>query len=381
MVECAEGVAAMDKLSVKEKVFYRFILNEKLVYNHWYTRFLICGVDLARIRRVISRIKNFYGWCAEWAKEGEMLYKMAEDAVAKGDTYTARCLFHEAAGCFHIGQHIYFIDLEQKEEAQDNARLSYKKAIELYDEEKRPIRLDIPFRETGIPSYLRLAARPNRPLIIHINGLDNIKEVENHYMGSLLVEAGFNFFCFDGPGQGEMRKDMKMVPDYEKAVSSVIDWLEANNSYSIDLKRIGVSGWSFGGYLAPRAAAYDRRISCAIGNGGVGYITAEMAKMVNPIWSRDLLYVTGFKSVAEAQDAWKKIDIKKAPPLDRPLLIIHGGKDVVVPRPGQQVDYIMSWAVGQKELKWYPDGEHCCANYFDEIIPYSIDWFRKYLLK
>ena len=86
-------------------------------------------------------------------------------------------------------------------------------------------------------------------------------------------------------------------------------------------------------------------------------------------------------SSEEAKEWLGKIDIKHAPPLDRPLLIIHGGKDVVVPNPKDQVDCIMNWAAGEKELRYYPDGEHCCANYFDEVIPYSIDWLRKHLLK
>ena len=119
---------------------------------------------------MISRINNFYGWCAEWSKEGDTLYELAEDALSNGNAYTARCLFHEAAGCFHIGQHLYFIDLEQKEAAQEKVRQSYRRAIELYDKEKRPIRLEIPFRGTVIPGYLRLAGQPNRPLIIYING-------------------------------------------------------------------------------------------------------------------------------------------------------------------------------------------------------------------
>ncbi len=371
----------LEKLSVKERVLYRFILSEKLVYKHWYTRFIACGVDLARIRRVISRIKNFYVWCTEWSKEGESLIELAESALSNGNTYLARALFHEAAGCFHIGQHIFFIDLEQKEQAQENARQSYKRAIELYEKEKRPIRLEISFRRTTIPCYLRLAERPNRPLVIHINGLDNIKEVENHYMGTLMVDAGFNFFSFDGPGQGEMRKNMKMIPDYEKVVSTIIDWLEKNHEYNINISRVGLTGWSFGGYLAPLAAAFDKRISCAIGNGGVGYITPEMAKKVSPIWARDLLYVTGFENITKAKAAWSEIDIRRAPPLDRPLLIFHGGKDIVVPSPREQVDYMLHWAIGEKELKWYPDGEHCCANHFDEVIPYSIDWLKKHLFK
>jgi hypothetical protein len=41
----------------------------------------------------------------------------------------------------------------------------------------------------------------------------------------------------------------------------------------------------------------------------------------------------------------------------------------------------MEWAVGEKELKYYPDGEHCCVNYKDEVNPYINDWFRKHLMK
>ncbi|GAI78142.1 unnamed protein product, partial [marine sediment metagenome] len=32
------------KLSLKEKIAYRFILNEKNTYKYWYNRFLFCGV-------------------------------------------------------------------------------------------------------------------------------------------------------------------------------------------------------------------------------------------------------------------------------------------------------------------------------------------------
>jgi len=371
----------MEKLSIKEKIIYRFVFNENRVYRHWYSRFLIYGLDLERIRRVIPRIKNFYLWCREWSKEGELLEKLAEEALSKHNTYTARTLFHEATGCFHTGQHIYFIDIDEKNTAQERARYNYRRANELYSEEQRPIRIDIPVRGTTIPGYLRRTKHKHNPLIIHINGLDNIKEAENHYMGNWFIDAGFNFFSFDGPGQGEMWKNMKMIPDYESVISTIIDWFEKNNEYDIDLRRIGASGWSFGGYLAPRVAAFEKRILCAVSNGGLGYLRTDMVRKANPIWVRDLLHVTGFKNTEEAKAAWDNIDIKEAPPLDRPLLIIQSGKDRVVPQSKEQVDYIMDWAVGEKELKWYPDGEHCCANYFDEVIPYSIDWLRKHLMK
>ncbi|UCF85573.1 MAG: hypothetical protein JSV50_08065, partial [Desulfobacteraceae bacterium] len=83
--------------------------------------------------------------------------------------------------------------------------------------------------------------------------MDNIKEVELHYWGNLMLDAGFNTFAFDGPGQGEMWKNMKFIPDYEKAVSTVIDWFEENDKYNINLKRIATVGFSLGGYLSPLA--------------------------------------------------------------------------------------------------------------------------------
>jgi hypothetical protein len=40
---------------------------------------------------------------------------------------------------------------------------------------------------------------------------------------------------------------------------------------------------------------------------------------------------------------WKEriLDIREAPPLDRPLLYFHGGRDRLIPDAKQQADYIM----------------------------------------
>jgi len=74
----------MERLSIKERIIYRFIFNEKRVYRHWYNRFLVAGVDLDRIRRVIPRIKNFYRWCSEWSKEGGKARKACWECPIQG---------------------------------------------------------------------------------------------------------------------------------------------------------------------------------------------------------------------------------------------------------------------------------------------------------
>jgi len=364
------------KLSLKEKIAYRFILNEKNTYKHWYNRFLFCGVDLERSRRVVSRIKNFYHWCDEWSKEGENLETLAQEALSAENIYTAKYLFHETAGCFFVGQLPYYIDIRKKNEAQERARENYKRAIELLGEGKRPIRIEIPFRETFIPGYLKLCSHPNRPLIIIINSIDSIKEIENHYLGNLLLEAGFNVFAFDGPGQGEMWKNMKMIPDYEKTISTIINWFEENNKYNIDFKKIATYGISLGGYFSFRAAAFDKRICCAVVISAPGYSPgfSELKKV-----KRALLYTTGANSLKEVTSLWGEISIKEVPQLDRPILLIYGEEDKLFPL--EHAYCLMDWAIGEKELKSYSEGKHACSNFLDEAVPCSIDWLRKYLLE
>ena len=188
--------------------------------------------------------------------------------MSEGNYFTARNLFHEAAGCYHVGQHFFYFDEEKKNIAMHEIWRLYEKAISLYKDSERPERIEIPFRGTVIPGYLRLQKEKKRQLIIFINGMDNIKEIEQHYWTNLFVEAGFNTFVFDGPGQGEMGYTMKMIPDYEKSVIEIINWFETNPFNEIDFNHIGTVGFSMGGYFSPLVAAHDKRVKCAVGNGG-----------------------------------------------------------------------------------------------------------------
>lgn len=370
----------MVRLSLKEKFAFKFIFNEKRVYQRWYGRFLSFGLDYGRLKRVVARVSDWVEWCNEWTQEGDAVYKKAEQALQEGYECKARALFHEAVACYHIGQHIFFIDRDQKERAQEKARTSYKRAIGLYDEKERPIHIEIPFNGVKIRGYLRLSDTPNKPLMIFVNGMDNIKEAEGHGFGTLFKQQGFNFFTFDGPGQGELWKDMKFdAKEYPTAVSAIIDWFEQQQTYKIDVGKIALVGFSLGGYLAPAAAAYDNRVKCVVGNSGLVYIGGlHGLKHLNPIWQRGVTYMTGCDTLEEAVHRFD-YDIENSPNLQVPLLFYHAGKDEVMPSPKVHADKMMGWARGEKTLKYYEDGEHCTMNYLDEVFPEIIDWFRKKL--
>jgi len=172
---------------------------------------------------------------------------------------------------------------------------------------------------------------------------------------------------------------MEFIPDYEKVVTAIIDWFELTNSYNIDMRRIGTLGFSLGGYLAPLVVAYDQRISCAVGNGGPApFQLLPVEFKIVPTLHRGFNYITKAKTYKVAINKLD-FDIKKAPAMDHPLLIFHSGHDKLIPCGKKHGDYFMEWAVGKKELKFYPDGEHVYANYLYEVIPYTIDWLIKHL--
>lgn len=97
----------MVELTVKERFAFRFIFNEKRVYQRWYSRFLMFGTDYGRLRRVVGRISDWREWCEVWTAEGDELFRKAEKALTEGSRGIARALFHEAVACYHAGQHIF----------------------------------------------------------------------------------------------------------------------------------------------------------------------------------------------------------------------------------------------------------------------------------
>lgn len=367
----------MISLSPREKILYRFVMGDR-VYQRWYGRFLSFGLDYGRLRRVVSRVDDWFHWCGEWTKEGDFLEEKAEQAWVEGYHVQAKALLQEAVACYHIGQHIFFIDSRQKEQTQERARACYVKALSLEGEDHEPMRVEIPFRHTSIPGYLWRSGLSKAPLVIFVNGMDNIKEVEGHAQGRLYSRQGLNFFTFDGPGQGEMWSTMKFDGrEYRFAMSAILDWFEERKLPGIDLEAVAFMGFSLGGYLAPMAAAYDPRVRCVVGNSGIMFIGGRKGlARLNPIWQRGVTYMTGCDTLDEAVGSFDW-DIEEAPRLKVPILFYHSGKDEVMPTPSLHAEKLMRWAEGPKTLRFIEDAEHCTQNHLDEVFPEIIDWLQR----
>jgi dipeptidyl aminopeptidase/acylaminoacyl peptidase len=106
------------------------------------------------------------------------------------------------------------------------------------------------------------------PLLILTNGSD--ATITDMYFASAVAASrrGYHCLLFDSPGQGEMlyERGVRLRPDWETVVRAVVDL--ALTLPTVDPKRIALSGWSLGGYLAPRAASGEQRLAACIADPG-----------------------------------------------------------------------------------------------------------------
>jgi len=110
----------------------------------------------------------------------------------------------------------------------------------------------IPY-EDGMMSAYRFTPENPKGAFVVFGGFDSY--VEEMFRTILAMkESGFDVVFFDGPGQGATLEDyhIPMTHEWEKPVKAVLDHFKLDD--------VTVIGVSLGGYLAIRAAAYEKRI-------------------------------------------------------------------------------------------------------------------------
>jgi dienelactone hydrolase len=147
---------------------------------------------------------------------------------------------------------------------------AFEKAISLYPMPGRKVA--IPSRENfTIPAYFFPGGEKGkkRPTLVLGSGYDGTQEEMWHLTGKAAVERGFNVLTYEGPGQQTVRRQQGLgfIPQWEKVVTPVVDYLLTLPE--VDPKAIGLVGVSFGGHLAPRAAAFERRLAATIAIDGI----------------------------------------------------------------------------------------------------------------
>jgi pimeloyl-ACP methyl ester carboxylesterase len=203
------------------------------------------------------QLNRFYGWVGD----DSMLTEM-HDALAGVDDYLTFTKIildlgekalarHEALkGAYYLRLAEFFLAIDDPRKLPTRQRFvdlvldQLKIAPSAYSR--------IPFGTGWLPAYRLTPAQPKGTLVV-FGGFDSYIE---EWMPAALYfrDAGYDTIIFEGPGQGAALElaHLKMSPEWEKPVKAVLDYFR--------LDAVTLMGFSLGGGLAIRAAAFEPRV-------------------------------------------------------------------------------------------------------------------------
>lgn len=252
---------------------------------------LYAGASTGECLRVMQLIKDRGSsrdaWVNSWREQRQLSQRLGEQALAQGHPISARSFFLRAYNYLRAAE--FFFDrksygAQAHRDLYRESVASFDAAIPLFD---RPVeKIAIPFLPgIAMPGYFFKAASGSekRPSIIISGGGDSFGE-ESYFTGGApeALARGLNVLVFHGPGQrGLLHEypDQVHRPDSEVQIGKVIDY--ALSRPDVDGKRLGLYGYSFGGYLAPRAAAFDHRVKALAANTFIRDVHEGMIGLVN----------------------------------------------------------------------------------------------------
>jgi dipeptidyl aminopeptidase/acylaminoacyl peptidase len=334
---------------------------------HWAPRFVTNGVDYNDFVRVTSGVSTWEEWLPAWLANGHAHAERAREAESKGRTITAGEAWNHAALSYHFAKFVWMLDMERYEEATRLSVDALRSAHRHLDPTAE--RIEIPFEHgTTLVGNLRRPAGDPAPLVLLLPGLDSTKE-EFFGWENVFLARGLATFSLDGPGQGESGFATPIYPNYEVAATAAIDVLSSRDD--VDLERIGAAGVSLGGYYAPRAAAYEKRIRAAVGISGPFDFAANWDGM--PQQTRETVcHHTGATSMEEGREKAGELNLYEAAALiDQPFLAITGRNDRLI--PWRQTERQAAEAQ-RGEFVLYDDGNHVCNNIPTKYRPLTADW-------
>jgi pimeloyl-ACP methyl ester carboxylesterase len=195
----------------------------------------------------------------------------AEAQQKKGHLISARDNFLRASNYYRNSE--FFLHANPEDPRVKRAYLRsvgcYKASAALFTPAIEAV--EIPYENTTLPGYFHSPDTSGRarPTILLCTGFDGSAE-EMHWVGARpAVDRGYNVLVYDGPGQfGPVhRQGLHFRPDWENVVTPVVDF--ALKRSDVDARKLALYGVSFGGYLAPRGAAFEHRVAACIADDGI----------------------------------------------------------------------------------------------------------------
>jgi len=340
---------------------------------HWAPRFVSNGVPLTDFEEVTSGIERWEDWCRAWSARAAIHEVLGRNALANRYQRSAGEHLTRAAVCYHFAKFVFVVDYEQMKVAHRKAVDCRNLALPLIDPPGE--RVLIPYEGKSLVGNLRKPAGVvGPPVVVMCMGLDSTKE-EMDSNESVFLARGMATLAFDGPGQGEGEYDFAIRGDYEVVVKAVVDYVETRRD--VDASRIGLWGVSLGGYYAPRACAFEKRIKACIALSGP-YEWADFFDRLPDLTRNTFQVRSKSPNEVEARKRAATLSLKDvASNITCPLFIVAGKLDGIV--PWQEGERLAAAASGPVVRCFIEDGNHVANNRAYRYRSQSADWMAQCL--
>src|SRR5919107_771072 len=229
------------------------------------------GCPLGEVSATTSRIEegDRDGWYEQWTATADRVAALGDESARAGHTVSARDAYLRASSYYRTAYlPLYGSPVDARlVEAFDKETTVFRKAAALGNPRGGPV--EIPNEKPPLPgSFCRVDdSRRPRPTLVCTNGYDSTIN-EMYVTFATALPRGYNLLVFDGPGQGQPLIEQGIVfrPDWENVVTPVVEF--ALTRPEVDPEKVVLLGWSFGGYLAPRAASGEHRLAACIADPG-----------------------------------------------------------------------------------------------------------------
>ncbi|MEV6493187.1 alpha/beta fold hydrolase [Actinoplanes sp. NPDC051633] len=326
-----------------------------------------------------------------WAALTDQLVEQAETAEKAGHRRTAGQLYFRATN--------YLCQAERMLAHSNPDRVpTYRRVLELAQKaftlhSPGISRVEIPYEGTTLPAYFSAApaaaaaASGPAPVVVLVNGLDSTKE---HMYSSghweELAARGISCLMLDQPGTGEALRLQGLTAriDTEAWAGAAVDWLVTRDD--VDPARIGIVGWSLGGYYAPRAAAFEKRFALVVAWGANHNWGAVQRRRLEregerpvPHYWEHVLWVWGHDDLDSFIDFADDVHLDGV--VERitvPFLIAHGANDRQIPLEYAHRSYEQAVNSPKRDLRIFTreEGatEHIGLDHLPFVSTFIADW-------
>ncbi len=320
-----------------------------------------------------------------WGALADRLLALGEDAEAAGHQTNASEKYCRGAAYYMTAERMQSRHYEPRQTMYRKMLNTMQRAVKTG--KLNCERVEIPYEGSNFPAlFVRGHGDGPRPCMVFCNGLDSVKEMIFLTMRDELAKRGISCLMVDQPGVGEALRlgGLVAIANAERWAGAAVDYLETRDD--IDRTRIGMMGWSLGGYYAPRAAAYEKRFAlCVVWGANHNWgelqkrrLTREGDRPVPHYWDH-VMWVWGKQDMDEFMSYIPQVSlVGHLNNITVPFLITHGANDRQIPIEYAHQSYDEAVNSPDRELKIFTPREggveHVSADNVEPVRSYICDW-------